>query len=229
MGRGLRIGHTVGPLLGNHGSDFDLEAAGTTPIGCAITTQALGSSIVIACLGRLIDFGAPTDNKGNTYSLLESSGYHGGLWSGYGMELYGKADAAGGSSHTMQFAKTGNAADEASFLAAEVKGGTVIQDSSIVTRAGAGDGVAYTSASVDTTGPALLIALWAGDGGVGVASQTVVQEAGWEMIESLFLTNTAYIQAAMAAKRVSGAGTYTCDWAPVASQGAILGLVAVQV
>ena len=96
------------------------------------------------------------------------------------------------------------------------------------TGAGAGAGVPYTSAAVTTTGSALLIAAWGGDGGVGTVNQTATPGSGWTLIESLFLGSTAYIQAAVAVKAVSAAGTYTCDWTPAEDQGAILFLAAVQ-
>lgn len=227
MGRGLRIGYTLGPQLGAHGSDFDLHLEGTTPARVGLTTQTAGGSIIVGALGELANLATPTDSKSNTYAQLETSGYHGGAYTGFGLSLFGKAGAAGGSSHNVDVVKS-YAAQESTLIVVEVKGGATIQDSSIVTRAGAGAGVAYTSAAVTVTGPAVLVAFWGGDGNELTPDQSVAAENGWTMVESLFLGLTAYIQAACAVKRVTSAGDYTCSWTPVANQGAILGLVAVQ-
>lgn len=212
--------------LGDHDGDWDIQGSGTSPQTVTLDTQAAGSSLIVVTLTDPGIYGTPTDNYSNTYSLLESSGYHGGMWSPFGMEVYGKAAAAGGSSHAVSISKS-SASEESTLVVVEAKG-TTIQDTSIVTRAGAGAGVAYTSASVTTTGPALLIAAWGGDGGPAVTDQTATPEAGWTLVESLFLGSTSYIQAAVAVKAVSGAGTYTCGWTPTQDQGAILFLAAVQ-
>lgn len=216
-------------LLGAHASDFDLLGAGTTPSSVALNTQTQDSTLIVPTFGEFVQYNTPTDNKGNTLTLLKSSGYNGGAYPGFGMRVYGAANAAGGSSHNVQFTKaSGHASDESTLVALEVKGGRVIQDSSIVTRAGAGAGVAYASASVTTTGPAILVTAWGGDGNEFTTDQTAAVQSGWEMVESLFLGLTSYIQAAVAFKYVSGPGTYTVQWTPVANQGGIIALVAVQ-
>ena len=217
---------TSGVSLGDHDGDWDIQGSGTSPQTVTLTTQASGSTLIVVTLTDPGIYGTPTDTYSNAYSLLESSGYHGGLWSPFGMEVYGKAGAAGGSSHAVSISKS-SASEESTLIAIEATGAT-IQDTSIVTRAGAGAGVPYTSASVTTTGSALLIAAWGGDGGVGTVNQTATPGSGWTLIESLFLGSTAYIQAAVAVKAVSAAGTYTCDWTPAEDQGAILFLAAVQ-
>lgn len=227
FGGGANVAASVAaPELGGHGSDFDIQGSGTSPQTVTINTQTAGSSLIVVTLSDPGIYGTPTDNKGNTLTLLESSGYHGGLWAPFGMEVYGKASAAGGSSHAVSITKS-TATEESTLIVIEGVGAS-IPDTSIVTRAGAGAGVAYTSASVTTTGPALLVSACGGDGGVDTTDQTATPEAGWTTIESLFLGLTAYIQCAVAVKRVSAAGTYTCSWTPVENQGAILFLAAVQ-
>jgi hypothetical protein len=228
FGGGANVAATavVGITVGGYDSDFDIQDSGTSPQAITINTQASGSSILAIAFGDATAYAAPTDNKGNTYSLLESSGYQGGLWAPYGMKAYGKANAAGGSSHTVSVVKD-TPVNESTLLVIEAKGST-IQDTSVITRAGAGDGVAYTSASVTTTGPALLVAVWSGDGYAGITDMSAAPENGWTLLESLFLTGASYIQAALAVKAVSSAGTYTVDWTPANSQGAILFLAAVQ-
>lgn len=225
IGRNLVSG-LLGPTLGGHGADWDNDGPGTSPQTVTINTQAAGSSLLVFFFGNLPVDGAPTDNKGNTLTLLETSGWHGGLWAPFGLEAYGTANAAGGSSHTVSVVKSVSTA-ESTLMFVEGRGAT-IQDTSIVTRAGAGDGVAYTSASVTTTGPALLVSVWSGDGGLDRPSQAANPGAGWTSIDSLNLPATPYIQSNCAVRQVSSAGTYTCDWAPVSDQGAIIFLAAVQ-
>lgn len=227
--RGLRIGHSVVPRLGAHGKDFDLDTQGTSPSTVTLDTQVSGSSLIVASFGEFARYAIPADGKGNTLSLLETSGYNGGLWPGFGLELYGKADMAGGASHTVSLTKsTGFEGEESTLLVAEVIGGRTIQDTSVVTRAGAGAGVAYTSAAVTVTGPAILLAVWSGDASGNISSMDAAPEAGWTLLEYDFRVWTAYIQAALAYKRVATAGDYTCAWTPAGNQGAILALAAVQ-
>lgn len=221
------ISGLLSPALGAHGSDWDQEGPGTSPQTVSLTTRASGGSLIVVTLGRVANYAPPTDNKGNTLSLLRSSGYHGGLWSGYEMEVYGCASFAGGSSHATQFTKT-NASEEGTLIVVEALRGATIQAHDIVTRAGAGDGVAYSSPSITTTGPALLVSCWSGDGGLDLDSQAAVPETGWQSVESLNLPATSYIQANCAVKYVPAAGTYSMTWAPVRSQGAIIFLGAIQ-
>lgn len=227
--RGLRIGHSVVPRIGAHGKDFDVDAQGTSPSTVTLDTQASGSSIIAATFGEFTRYSVGADSKGNTLSLLETSGYNGGLWPGFGLELYGKADASGGASHAVSITKLGGfEIQETTLIVAEVIGGRTIQDTSVVTRAAAGAGVPYTSAAVTVTGPAVLLAVWGGDASGNVSSMDVSPENGWTVIESDLRVSTAYIQASMAYKRVTAAGDYTCTWTPVGNQGAILAMAAVQ-
>jgi len=212
--------------VGAHGSDWDQEGSGTTPQSVTLTTQEGGGSLIVVTLGNIFNYFAPTDNKGNPLSLLRSSGYHGGLWPGYEMKVYGCANFAGGSSHSVQFTKT-DGLQEGTLIVVEALRGARIQDHSIITRAAAGDGVAYASGTVTATGPALLVSAWSGDG-ASLSSQQANPEAGWLSIESLDLGPAAYIQANCAVKYVPAAGTYSLNWAPVKSQGAIIFLAALQ-
>lgn len=216
------------PSLGSHDSQFDLDGSGTSPSTANLNTQASGSALVVAAFGNLTDIAVPADSKGNTIPQVETSGYYGGQWAPYGLNLHALADVDGGSGHNVSLTKTSSPAAESTIIAVEILNGRVVKDTSIVNRQGAGAGVPYTSGSVTTDGPAILIAVWGGDGGLGLTSQEANPEAGFTTIESLFLPATAYIQAAVAWKYVEAAGTYTCDWTPVENQGAILALVAIQ-
>lgn len=214
--------------LGAHAGDWDEDGSGTSPTSVTINTQVSGSSFAIITFTDPGIYTTPTENKGNSAKtvLYESSGYFAARWAPYGMEYYGIANGAGGSSHTFQFTKT-DTVRESTLIVVEAVGGPVIEDTSIINVDGAGAGVPYSSGTVTTSGPALLVATWGGDAGVG-PDQTVNVEAGWEMVESDFRTGVAYIQAAVAVKYVPAAGTYSVQWTPVTNQGAILALSAHQ-
>jgi hypothetical protein len=213
---------------GAHGSDFQLHHRGTSPSTVALgTTARSGSSLVVCQFGDLTKLHAPVDNKGNAFTLLLSSGYHGGAWKPFGMRMYATMAAAGGPAHAVSMAKD-TATDESTLIAIEVRGGATLRDKSVVTRAAAGPGAPSVSGSIVTTGPALLLALWGGDGDVDLTDQRATPEKGWTTIESRFLGRTAYIQAALAWKRVDAAGPQACAWTPAQRQGAILAMAAIQ-
>jgi hypothetical protein len=80
---------------------------------------------------------------------------------------------------------------------------------------------------VTTTGPATLIAVWWGDG--GVKRMTAVPNNGFAVIDSyLMLPDNSGVQCAVAYKQVAAAGTYNVSWAGAPAQGAILWLLAFQ-
>lgn len=230
--------YTRTPRVGVNDLSYHLELAGTTPITLTLgTTQPAGSTIVVAHFGRFSSLGTPTDNKGNSYDngtpdYREQSGYAGGLWPGFGMSVFAKTAAAGGASHTLSVAKSGTATEEATLIGCEVVGGGTMQDTSIVARAAAGAGATLTSDGVTTTGPALLIGLWGGDGDVNTNPQDVDAGVGWTLLRQVALeaaqAPNGHIQAALLARAVTAPGTYTLSVQPQANQGGILAVVAVQ-
>jgi len=218
----------TGPLLGDHLGKWDIQGSGVSPDTVTLNTQASGSSMVVCTLGDPGVNTVPTDNKGNTYTSLLSNGYFGGAFAPFNMIVYAKTNAAGGSSHIVSMSKPSNTVQESTLIGVETKNSLTIQSSSIVARATGGAGVAYTSASVTTTAPALLLTFWGGDGAQTLTDQSAAPASGWTMTDSLFLGLTSYIQAAAAYKLVTAAGTYTVDWTPTQSQGAIIALIALQ-
>lgn len=214
------------PLLGAHDGDWDIDGSGTSPAAITLSTQAAGSSVVAMCAGQFSTFDAPTYNS-LAMSLIHTSGYAGGLWPGYGLEIHERLRIAGGAAHALQFTKT-DAVRESSLIGVEIRNAAWRSDESIVARAAPGTGNPVTSDPVSVTGPALLVAFWSGDGGVGTTDQTATPEDGWTPVESLFLGNTAYIQSACAVREVTTPGDYTVAWTPVVNQGAILSLTAYQ-
>lgn len=225
--RRLRIGYGVGPRLGAHGAVFQKSTEGTSPCQVSIDTQAAGSSIVAFAFGYQPGYTFSTDNKGNSYTSQGAQGYSGGQWSGFGIEAFVKANAAGGSGHVVGFTKSAPT-DESTLLVCEVVGATVKQASANVARAGAGAGVAYNSGDVVVTGPALLVCAWTGDSAGNVGSVAAYPGSGWSLLESLFLQNTSYVQAALAVRQVAAAGTYNCPWTPDINQGGAISIVAFQ-
>lgn len=214
------------PLLGDHAGDWDIDGSGTSPASISLDTIAAGSSVVAMCAGEFATFNAPTYNS-LSMDQVHTSGYAGGLWPGYGLEIHERLRIAGGTAHALQFTKT-NAVRESSLIGVEIRNAAWRADESIVARAAPGTGNPVTSDPVSVTGPALLVAFWSGDGGVGTTDQTAAPETGWTVVESLFLGETAYIQSACAVREVTTPGDYTVAWTPVVNQGAILSLVAYQ-
>lgn len=87
--------------------------------------------------------------------------------------------------------------------------------------------VQQTSASVTTTGPATLIALWFGD--AYVLDMTAVPGNGFTVIDGLLhLPPESAVQCAVAYRNVSEAGTYHVTWTQSPNQGAVLWLLAFQ-
>lgn len=215
--------------LGDSGQDFQLDGVGTSPSNITLNTAVSGSILLAFAAGEFAKMDPPTYNGGSAMTLLQSSGYGvpaGSLWAGFGFEIYGNS-ISGGSGHVLSMVKPVSPAQESTLIGVEIRGGGTIAASSITTRAAPGAGVPITSDAVVTTGPALLVALWSGDGGVGTTDQTATPADGWIPVEFKFLGSTAYIQASVAVKWVE-AGTHTATWTAVANQGAILGLVAIQ-
>jgi len=231
-GRARTVGGAplAGPSLGAHSADFQIQDSGVSPASVTLSTQASGSTMLGFLMCAFSEIGPVADNKGNgAYTLVDSSGYAGGLWPDYGLEVYAKTGAVGGSSHTLSATKSVHSTYESTLIGVEIKGAGTIQDHSIVARAAAGAGVATTSGNVTATGPARLVACWTGDGGTSLPSQAVTLPSGWSFVESLFLAGTSYIQACVAvADAVVPAGTYSMSFTPVSNQGGVVSLLALQ-
>ena len=187
----------------------------------AVTTQTSGSTIIVGVgRGDNSAHAAPTDSKGNDYAQLGTSHTYTN-WPDSGTALYASQTARGGAGH--QVAVDHQPGDETTLVMVEVRNGGKIQDHKWKE---VRSGRSLTSESVTTTGPAVLIAFWFGD--AGVSQQTAAPNNGFEVLESLLISEPI-VQVAVAAKTVSGAGTYDVTWTATPQQGAQLYLVAVQV
>jgi hypothetical protein len=219
----------ITPSLGLHGLEYDqLDGLGTSPMTVSLGATGASGSTMVACTGgSFTDLTAPYDNKGNTYPELESAGYYGGQWPGYGVRLFADAVAVGGAGHTMSVSKDATPLDESTLIAVEIKNGGVVQDTSIVIREQAGALASLVSASVTTTGPAMLVSFFGGDGAPN-RLLTANPEAGWTKIEEVAIYEVFHVQLACAVKYVPSAGTYTCTWTPDGDQGGVIAMIAVQ-
>ena len=131
-----------------------------------------------------------------------------------------RGDLGGGSGH--QVTVSNQAWDEITVAVVEVKNGGTVEDykwnEDLTDPA--------TSLSVTTTGPAVLVAFWFGDGGVGSA-HAATPNNGFSIVESLTL-DSSIVQATVATRFVPGAGTYNVEWDSASGEGAQLYLVAVR-
>jgi hypothetical protein len=186
-----------------------------------MTTRTSGSTL-LACVGRgLLAAGLPTDNAGNAFVQVGVAHTY-TLWPNSGTALYACAQARGMAGHAVTVAKP-KVTDETTLTVVEITDGGSIRDAQwreVLS------GQPLTSASVTTTGPALLVAWWWGDAGVDL-DKTAAPNNGFTVIDSV-LASGALVQCAVAVRQVSAAGSYNVTWASTPQQGAQLWLVAVQ-
>ena len=186
-----------------------------------MSTRTSGSTL-LACVGRgLLAAGAPTDNAGNAFTQLDVAHTY-TLWPSSGTALYACAQARGMAGHAVTVAKP-KVTDETTLSVVEIANGGVLRD---VRWREVLSGQPLTSASVTTTGPALLVAWWWGDAGVDL-DKTAVPDNGFTVIDSV-LASGALVQCAVAVRQVGAAGTYNLTWTSTPRQGAQLWLAAVQ-
>ena len=212
----------AGPALGAHGLAFHRLGPDASSLSVSgLSTRASGSTLLV-CVGRgaLRSSTTPTDNAGNLYSQLDVAHTY-TLHTGSGTALFGCAQALGMGGHEVSVSKpTTN--DEVTLTVVEIQGAGAIRDvkwTEVLT-------APLTSASVTTTGPALLVAWWWGDAGVQ-NDKTAVPDNGFTVIDAV-LDEGALVQCAVAVRQVDAAGTYNVTWTATPAQGAQLWLVAVQ-
>jgi len=209
--------------LGVHQLVFNRDGVSVSPLSTsALTTSASGSTL-LACVGRgaVSAQSAPTDNKANTFVQLGATHVY-TLWTSSGTALYACEQATGGTGHVVTAAKP-QASDETTLSVIEVTGGGLVRPA-VWREVLAGSPL--TSASITTTGPALLVAWWWGDAGVQ-SDKTAVPDSGFSVVDSV-LASGALVQCAVAVRQVSVAGTYNVTWTATPTQGAQLWIVAVQ-
>lgn len=222
----------AGPTLGAHTlivNAYNPSSQGiSTP---PIDTQPSGSTILaLVARGRLSDFSAaaaPTSNlmPHTPATLLGSPHDYSPLWPTSGEALFVWHSAQGGRNNVFHAPMAGGS-DEITFAIVEIKNGGKIEDSQWKKVL---KDQPDRSLSVKTTGPATLVAIWLGDyGNPQDTPMTAVPNHGFQVIDSELKHSWGWVQAAIATKTVSKAGTYEVEWTETPAQGAHLWLVAVQ-
>jgi hypothetical protein len=189
----------------------------------AMNTSPTGSMLLV-CIGRgnVSMHEAPTDNKGNTFAQAGSTHVY-TLWPSSGTALYSCSTANGGAGHVVRTGRQ-STVDETTMSVVEVSPGGRLQD--VQWREALAGGGPITSASVTTTGPALLVAWWWGDADVNF-DKTAVPNNGFAVIHSV-LASGELVQCAVATRQVDAAGTYNVTWTATPTQGAQLWIAAIQ-
>lgn len=213
-----------------------LVALQSTDTALTMTTQTSNSVMLVVMMREnwSSDTSAPTDSKGNTYTLQGSAHFYADFPSA-AAALFAKTNAVGGGGHTVSatWPVKGSTGAEMTTLVVEVPTGrssSFIQAVSHVERAGGP--ATLTSASVTTTGPAMLVAALLGTGGV-IANGT--SHVGTPIAPFVALPNAGaliaihengYVQGQLAYAFVTLPGTYTASW--TTTEGAQMFLVAIQ-
>jgi hypothetical protein len=214
------------PILGRHTLLAQSEGLGASPaITEPVDTQPVGSTLLVFNGGYSSNDADPTDNYGNRWKALGPAvPYGNGYGDRFDVKAYIALAAKGGARHTVSIVKRGDAVGEISIPFIEIRQAGVLKD---VSQTYAPAGLTLHSGSVKTSGPAILIAVWWGDG--GVKRMTAVPNNGFTVIDSfLKLPDNSGVQCAVAFKRVDAAGTYDVSWIGAPIQGAILWLFAFQ-
>jgi hypothetical protein len=212
--------------LGAHTLQTQSEGLGTNPVVTQpITTQRHDSALIVFNGGYSSNASSPVDSYGNRWKQLGNDvPYGNGYGDRFNVKAYVAFKAQGGPGHTVSFSKNGNAEGEISVPFIEIRDAAVLQD---VSQTYAPTGLVLISGKVTTTGPATLIAVWWGDG--GVKRMSAVPNNGFAVIDSyLKLPDNSGVQCAVAYKQVAAAGTYDVSWTGAPAQGAILWLFAFQ-
>ena len=214
---------------------WNFLAAGTG----AVNTQASGSVLLVSTgQGNDATSGTtPTDNKGNTYSIVGTKSLFAGFPQSSASTYSAALPASGGTGHTISGtwgAGLDGGGDERTIAFVEVIGGTKIQDHSQGEFSPNGSNV-VTSASVTATGTAVLVCFcWMNgtvqaDGFLHTATPGSGFSKLWLASGLLEIANGAgQVQMCTIAKTVAVAGTYTATITTTGGEGAVMHLIAVQ-
>lgn len=223
------------PSLGTYQSAYDLHTVGVNPKTTpTFTTQADGSSLYVFAACDLNEFGTSgvSHNKTGAVSHVGSLQYT--LWAPYGARMFRVQSLQGGTGQTVSMTVgAGAATAEKTIMAVEVMHGRTLQDWN-VQELPASAASSVTGPTVTTTGAAVLLSAWFGDASVSnplsAAVSAASQADGWTLLPGMEITidSQAHIQAALAARVVSGAGSYSCEWNHVPNQRALMFAAAVQ-
>jgi hypothetical protein len=212
------------PTLGAHGLAYKTQGPAGRTVTVDLGTTAAIRSTILVCIGRgvISSHKAPVDNKGNSYSQVDTTHPYLPRWPNSGTALYASALSTGGATHVVTVDNTSTITDEVTVAVVEVQNGGTLQ--AAWNQVQSGDPL--QSLAVVTTGPATLVAFWWGDAD-GSVPHTAVPGGGFTRIDAA-LPAGSLVQCAVAIREVQSAGTYSVNWTATPQQGAQLWLVAVQ-
>lgn len=218
------VGAPGDPSLGAHAMVFHVSrgSVGATLPLPPLNTQSGSTMLAIVGKGSLQEINPPTDSLGNgPYRLLGSKHAY-TKWANEGTAVYAFDNIVGGANHVLRV-NDQNTSDEVTFAAVEVRNGGVVQD---IQWREVLNVAAQTSATVTTTGPATLVAVWFGDDASPTPSNPVPNN-GFTVIEGN-RNAVESVQTYIATRNVAAAGSYNVTWNTTPVQGAQLYLIAVQ-
>lgn len=223
----------VNPSLGGYNSAYDIHTVGVNPKTTpTFTTQGDGSGLYVFAACDLNEFGTSgvSHNKTGAVSHVGSLQYT--FWAPYGARMFRVQSLQGGTGQTVSMTVgAGAATAEKTIMAVEVMNGRTLQDWN-AQELPASAAASVTGPSVTTTGAAVLLSAWWGDANVSNPMSADLSAAaladGWQKLIEITVESQAHIQAALAARVVSGAGTYSCEWNHVPNQRALMFAAAVQ-
>ncbi len=206
----------VHTLVG-HEEDRSPAVARTRPLAVA----ARGSSLLAFVAGYAGNHHPPRDDQGNAWQPLGDPVVYAGYEGRFDVQAWQVDDARAAAPLRVEVAKRDRPEGELTLPVVEVRD-AVLTD---IARRYADPGTTLRSASVRTRGPALLVAVWWGDGR-GLRHRAVPGD-GFRVIERFTdLPPYSAVQCVVAVREVDTAGEYTVTWDTAPAQGAALWLLA---
>lgn len=216
------VGWKWAPTLGAHTMLKSPDGLTPNPPSTAPISTFNPTNIFVSRGGSALITVQPTDSKGNTYEFLGSEQDYNGYAGEWGAFNHWMQDGVGDSALTLTLDNSAAINREVTMEVAEVIGmpGASIP-APVVAFAYPSAAAVLQGPTIHVQGPALLIAVWSGDG--GVYDMTAVPDAAWTVIDSyLNLPEQSGVQYAIAVRDVTDAGDYSIQWTQNPAQGALL-------
>lgn len=211
-----RVTLGVHTLVG-HEEDRSPAVARTRPLAVA----ARGSSLLAFVAGYARNAEPPRDDQGNAWQPLGEPVVYAGYEGRFDVQAWQVGEARADAPLRVEVAKRDRPEGELTLPVIEVRD-AVLAD---VARHYAATGTTLRSATVRTRGPALLVALWWGDGR-GLRHRAVPGD-GFRVVERFTdLPPFSAVQCVVAVREVDAAGEYAVSWDTAPAQGAALWLLA---
>ena len=185
-----------------------------------LVSEAHGSAFLAFNAGYVSNAAEPVDNMGNTWKLFGERVVYAGYEGKFDVKCYLVMNGKGGPAQRVEIEKPGVPAGELTLPVVEIRNAGRLVDSAY-TYAPADKRLA--SGTVQTEGPAVLVAFWWGDG-FGLRHDAV-PDNGFEVIERFTeLPPGSAVQCVVAVREVESAGSYSVNWTTTPAQGAPLWL-----